>query len=523
MSDDEYEVDRIIAKRFNPHIQCYEYRIRWKGYTSMDDTWEPKENLTHCDGLLRDFDQDANMNAEYEKKILEIKENMTKIILNPKKSETKKLSLSKRKRPRSLEEVVIQVSKERNDKNHSFTFSISKNRNKEKEKQREKQREKDKYKNNSNHSINTIASAIRNDNHFRNEINRNSEKKEEEKENDQKNASPISKGEFDRVQKAILDNAMNRFKRMLSKNSSIEITAVNNKTLDLPPLHFTYMESYKYGENVPLPDEDFLTCCDCSVTRNEETGTWGICNTLSCTCVKLSGRFPYSDNGKLNGIEMGVKSSFNSYGKAIGGSNSSGGGRGRGIIQGPIYECNKKCKCNHYRNSCKNRLIQSDRSLSLSIEHMGDKRAWGVVSLIPIEAGTFIDQYFGEIVSNEMATERYVKLLGEDPKNLYLFDLDYNDEPEMESDFTVDAYKFGSVSRFFNHSCDPNLVIVPCFIDTHDPRLHSLAFFTSRAIKKGEELCFDYLGRDTEDYKFRNKRGSIKCYCGSKNCRGYVI
>jgi len=154
---------------------------------------------------------------------------------------------------------------------------------------------------------------------------------------------------------------------------------------------------------------------------------------------------------------------------------------------------------------------------------MGDKRAWGVVSLTPIEAGTFIDQYFGEIVSNEMATERYVKLLGEDPKNLYLFDLDYNDEPEMESDFTVDAYKFGSVSRFFNHSCDPNLVIVPCFIDTHDPRLHSLAFFTSRAIKRGEELCFDYLGRDSEDYKFRNKRGSIKCYCGSKNCRGYVI
>jgi hypothetical protein len=46
-SDQEYEVEKVVDKRiFKGKV---EYRIRWRGYTSEDDTWEPVQNLTGCD------------------------------------------------------------------------------------------------------------------------------------------------------------------------------------------------------------------------------------------------------------------------------------------------------------------------------------------------------------------------------------------------------------------------------------------------------------------------------------------
>lgn len=33
------------------------YKVRWKGYDSADDTWEPKENLDSCQDLIEEFDK----------------------------------------------------------------------------------------------------------------------------------------------------------------------------------------------------------------------------------------------------------------------------------------------------------------------------------------------------------------------------------------------------------------------------------------------------------------------------------
>jgi chromobox protein 1/chromobox protein 5 len=52
ITDDTYEVEKIIAKRTNKGRT--EYRIRWKGYSEKDDTWEPTENL-NCPEKVRDF------------------------------------------------------------------------------------------------------------------------------------------------------------------------------------------------------------------------------------------------------------------------------------------------------------------------------------------------------------------------------------------------------------------------------------------------------------------------------------
>uniref|UniRef100_A0A8D9AJ80 Chromodomain Y-like protein n=1 Tax=Cacopsylla melanoneura TaxID=428564 RepID=A0A8D9AJ80_9HEMI len=49
---EEYEVERIIEVHNGKHGK--EYLVRWKGFTSKDDTWEPEEHLT-CPDLIKQF------------------------------------------------------------------------------------------------------------------------------------------------------------------------------------------------------------------------------------------------------------------------------------------------------------------------------------------------------------------------------------------------------------------------------------------------------------------------------------
>ena len=56
----------------------------------------------------------------------------------------------------------------------------------------------------------------------------------------------------------------------------------------------------------------------------------------------------------------------------------------------------------------------------------------------------------------------------------------------------MDAARYGNVSHFVNHSCDPNLQVFNVFIDNLDTRLPRIALFSTRTINAGEELTFDY-------------------------------
>ncbi len=42
-AEEEFEVDRVLRERVVKGKK--QYLIRWKGYSSFDDTWEPLENL----------------------------------------------------------------------------------------------------------------------------------------------------------------------------------------------------------------------------------------------------------------------------------------------------------------------------------------------------------------------------------------------------------------------------------------------------------------------------------------------
>jgi hypothetical protein len=49
----EYEVDRILAKRVVRGQD--QFLVRWKGYSSFEDSWEPKANLTNAPEKLKEF------------------------------------------------------------------------------------------------------------------------------------------------------------------------------------------------------------------------------------------------------------------------------------------------------------------------------------------------------------------------------------------------------------------------------------------------------------------------------------
>ncbi|RWR98698.1 heterochromatin protein 1-like protein, partial [Dinothrombium tinctorium] len=51
VSNDEYAVEMILAKRFNCKENRVEYLVKWEGFDHEENSWEPEGNL-NCDQLL---------------------------------------------------------------------------------------------------------------------------------------------------------------------------------------------------------------------------------------------------------------------------------------------------------------------------------------------------------------------------------------------------------------------------------------------------------------------------------------
>ena len=61
-----YEVEKIVDKRTNIY-GLVEYLVKWKGYPSSDNTWEPKKNLKKLDHLIKEYEN--GIGEKYVKKM----------------------------------------------------------------------------------------------------------------------------------------------------------------------------------------------------------------------------------------------------------------------------------------------------------------------------------------------------------------------------------------------------------------------------------------------------------------------
>ena len=85
-----------------------------------------------------------------------------------------------------------------------------------------------------------------------------------------------------------------------------------------------------------------------------------------------------------------------------------------------IAECNSNCACD--RTLCRNRLVQhSSSNLGLRFQvFLTDDMGWGVRTMQPITAGTYICEYIGEIIGEDEAQRRARRYRSEG-KNNYLW------------------------------------------------------------------------------------------------------
>lgn len=88
---------------------------------------------------------------------------------------------------------------------------------------------------------------------------------------------------------------------------------------------------------------------------------------------------------------------------------------------------------------------------------------------------------------------------------------------ELHKGLTVDAARYGNISRYINHSCDPNAAsfVTKVFVkktkegSLYDTRSYIRAI---RTIDDGDEITFSY--------NMNNEENLPDCECGAENCMG---
>lgn len=59
----EWEVEKIVDSRIEEETLEHYFRVKWKGFSDKDNTWEPKKNLANCKGLVEAYEKKAEKKA----------------------------------------------------------------------------------------------------------------------------------------------------------------------------------------------------------------------------------------------------------------------------------------------------------------------------------------------------------------------------------------------------------------------------------------------------------------------------
>ncbi|CAE6451832.1 unnamed protein product [Rhizoctonia solani] len=238
-----------------------------------------------------------------------------------------------------------------------------------------------------------------------------------------------------------------------------------------PPWEFVYYNTMVYGTNVPKPDLDALEGCDCLGPCDPEN--------QDCSCVRRQEQYYAEYGGDMDGTT--------GFGCAEDGTIK--------YQNGAVFGCNSKCSCDL---ECSNKVLQQGRKYDIAIRKTKGK-GWGVFAKESIPAGRFIGIYTGELLTEGMASKRAP--VYDNFGRTYVLNIDFHhiaankDAPT----YAVDAFHAGNFTRFFNHSCEPNLKLTAYYCDDVDIQKPLIALFTCVDVKAGTELTFSYTGLDVYD------------------------
>jgi SET domain len=152
--------------------------------------------------------------------------------------------------------------------------------------------------------------------------------------------------------------------------------------------------------------------------------------------------------------------------------------------------------------SCSNRQL-GQRAGAKCKPQREQGKGWGLVTLNSVKRGDLVQEYVGEVVDEATKVKRLNEWYQEHPNdpNFYLM--------ALQPGWFIDARDVANLSRFINHSCDPNCVLQQINVNGR----MRCGIFALRDIQPNEFLSYDY--------HFDTKHGDrFICCCGSKNCRG---
>ncbi|SPO20984.1 uncharacterized protein UTRI_00461 [Ustilago trichophora] len=172
-------------------------------------------------------------------------------------------------------------------------------------------------------------------------------------------------------------------------------------------------------------------------------------------------------------------------------------------------------------SNCTNVSLGRRPAVKTAVSYYG-RRGFGLKTLEPIKKDDFIDEYRGEVIdlteAGKRVTEEY-KATG----NFYLLDYD------SAAGELLDGGRKGNITRFANHSCDPNCRIEKFIICGTDEALSAefqIGLFATRDIEAGEELTYNY---GWSRFQPRDITGAPthqvpieRCLCGAANCSGVL-
>ncbi|MED6219243.1 Histone-lysine N-methyltransferase member suvh2 [Stylosanthes scabra] len=167
-----------------------------------------------------------------------------------------------------------------------------------------------------------------------------------------------------------------------------------------------------------------------------------------------------------------------------------------------IFECGPFCRCSPH---CQNRVTQKGLKSRLEV-FRSRETGWGVRSLDLIQAGAFICEYTGVVVTRQQAqiltmngdaliypnrfTDRWAEW-----GDVSLINSDYV-RPSFPSipplDFALDVSRMRNVACYISHSSSPNVLVQFVLYDHNNLMFPHLMLFAMETIPPMRELSLDY-------------------------------